>query len=1070
METGLILAGSHLRLLGQFKKGTRVALPAAFYGHGSASSIGKFRPLTAGIATSFVGEPGYPSWSDIRGMVDNDVQIASAGHFHANLVFRNALLSENHYDVEIRDEIYTSKQRLEQHLGRKINGFIYPFGFYDTSIKRLVRKAGYEWALTGTQGLNTSETDPYELKRIDVEFDDTPSTVRQKIKGTFRLRLARYPSISVIIPTYNRKRLLEPVLRSLIDQNYPKDKFEIIVADDGGSDGSDALVKRLGKESGVKLRYFWQEDKGFRAGTARNLGARHAKGELLLFLDGDVVGHPDLLLHHARFYTHWPERIVLGYVCAHTCLNVYNVPGVIQAVEDKTLRELPLQPELRDTIYSRCLGDLDRYRQYWTAFFSNNISFAKGIFERVGRFDDSFRGWGIEDNEIGYRLAQAGYKFIVNRRAVGFHIGTEGELLNPYLSPDERKFKALTNNMRRFYKKYPHQDVKRFLVGLNTMVPEKHRLFKDDPATHAVGVGGKCNNACIVCNQLGKKKEFRPTQEIKEELESFANRNTVWFRGGEPTLREDFFDIIGFAKYIGFKEIGVQTNGRAFAYRDFAEKAVNWGATHFEIQLYGDTAEAHDAVTRTPGSFEQTTRGIRNLRELHATVLVNVVLCEQNRHCEKTLLSFANTLGATTVRTVLTAWEQKGGRVSKSVKPQTMPKEAGKKSTTFEKQRKRVQAKLTSSDFERAKGALLDTIDVGPKKVLVCVTQRCNTNCGFCPHHNDTYRRSPGYSPSKKIEIPLDKFMEVIEDLGVMGTKDLGILGDGEPLMHPDIITMIQAAKKKNLVVVVFTNGLLLNKRMAEALCKAGLDSILVNLSAGSREVYGKLHPGRAADFDKLVANLQYLSKLKKEKGWKLGLTLVQVISRINYTEIPLMIHLAKRIGADATIFKPYIFYGKPEEMSKDPFIMRKSDLDEFRQMIPQVEEQIRLSGNPFTFQEIKDAFLRSDQNLYTDRVYEEIPCLIGWYLSQIGTDGRVTPCCMLTTTMGNINEQRFRDIWFSEIYHSFRTKTREGSFPRSTDVCQRCENYRDNKEFFDTLAPIREEVYRTHPKPRTLI
>lgn len=595
-----------------------------------------------------VGDHDDDTWRKLESLQKRGIKIASAGHNHFALTFRNALLSESHQNEMVWEEISISRQILKRHLHGEVGGFLYPFGFYDEKVKRLVKHAGYEWALTAKQGMNTPDTDPYELKRIDLEFDDTRDTIKEKIKGNFRQRLQKYPTISVIIPTYNRKRLLEPVLKSLINQRYPKKRFEVIIVDDGGNDGSDKLVTSLAKNSTAKLRYFWQEKNGFRAGTARNLGAKHAKGELLLFLDGDIVAHPDLLLQHARYYLHWSKRVIIGYVCAHTCKNVYNVPDVIQAVENETIEQLPILPEIRDTIYCRCLDDLDKLKDYWTTFFSNNVSFAKSIFERVGGFDDSFRGWGIEDNELGYRLAQAGYRFIVNRRAVGFHIGTEGELLNPYLSPDEGKFRALTNNMRRFYKKYPRQEVKRFLVGLNTLVPEKHRLFKDDPATHAVIVGGKCNNACIVCNQLGKKKEFRPTQEIKEELESFANRKTVWFRGGEPSLREDFFDIIGFAKYIGFKEIGIQTNGRAFAYRDFAEKAVNWGATHFEIQLYGDTAATHDAVTRVPGSFEQTMKGIRNLKACGARV--TLVLCGTDRDKQKGLLRLAESVEADSIK------------------------------------------------------------------------------------------------------------------------------------------------------------------------------------------------------------------------------------------------------------------------------------------------------------------------------------------------------------------------------------------------------------------------------------
>ncbi len=319
-----------------------------------------------------------------------------------------------------------------------------------------------------------------------------------------------------------------------------------------------------------------------------------------------------------------------------------------QAEEEKTL---PLQPEIRDSLYCECLDDLDRLRNYWTVFFSNNVSLTKSIFDKVGGFDDSFRGWGIEDNEIGYRLQKAGCRFVLNRKAIGFHIGTEGEILNPYLSPDEKKFKALAENMARFYDKFPDRAVKRFIIGLNVKVPEEYRFFKDDQDTHAVSLGGVCNNACTVCSRLEKKRPYRATEDIEDELGSFANRKSVWFGGSEPTIRQDFFDLVSHAKYVGFREIGLLTNCRMFSYMDFAKKAVSSGVTRFEIQLCGHTPELHDSITRVPGSFLQTLQGVRNLKALGAHITLDIVLCEENISRSGDMQRFAHSLQPDSVKT-----------------------------------------------------------------------------------------------------------------------------------------------------------------------------------------------------------------------------------------------------------------------------------------------------------------------------------------------------------------------------------------------------------------------------------
>ncbi|MBY0445348.1 MAG: glycosyltransferase, partial [Burkholderiales bacterium] len=76
--------------------------------------------------------------------------------------------------------------------------------------------------------------------------------------------------ISIVIPTYNRADLLRYTLESLVLQTLDKQLFEVIVVDDGGSDNSEEVVRAFAEQ--LNIKYFWQEDKGFRAGKARNIG------------------------------------------------------------------------------------------------------------------------------------------------------------------------------------------------------------------------------------------------------------------------------------------------------------------------------------------------------------------------------------------------------------------------------------------------------------------------------------------------------------------------------------------------------------------------------------------------------------------------------------------------------------------------------------------------------------------------------------------------------------------------------------------------------------------------------
>ena len=622
-----VLVGADIRIAGFAEKLLATGIPVILF-----------------VPAAHMGAPGNMDWEALRHLRKRGAVVGSAGHLHQNLLLRRVMVSAGEDAQRRSEEVFRSKEMLEKQLGMRVAWFCYPQGLHDQAAVRQVRRAGFAFALTGVQGRNQQHQDPLRLRSVDVLFDDTKASLRARILGKPYDPLRKYPSVSVVVPTYNRKRLLSAVLHSLQAQRYPTDQLEIIVADDGGNDGWGRMVRGFATRAPMRIQYLRQGRLGFRAGAARNLGASAAEGDLLLFLDGDVVAHPSLVSEHVRFHLRWPERPVLGYVCAHTCLNAYKVSEVIAAAQTAEVDRLPLLPELRDSAYARVLDDLDMSAESWQLFFSNNVSMASSLFRKAGGFDEDFQGWGIEDNEFGYRLAAQGHRCVLNRRAIGFHIGTEGGVLNPFLRPNEQRFAELARNMRRFLEKHPTEEVRAFLIGLNSKIPEDLKLFPEETDTHTIRLEGVCNNRCSVCDTWEKGSRKGTDTSVEHQMSLLANRRRIWYKGGEPTLRDDFFQLISISREAGFREIGFQTNGRAFAYRDFAERAVRWGATHFEIQLYGADASSHDAITGCPGSFQQTVRGILNLRELCASIALRIVVCDTNRPNEGGAEAFARQL------------------------------------------------------------------------------------------------------------------------------------------------------------------------------------------------------------------------------------------------------------------------------------------------------------------------------------------------------------------------------------------------------------------------------------------
>lgn len=147
-----------------------------------------------------------------------------------------------------------------------------------------------------------------------------------------------------------------------------------------------------------------------------------------------------------------------------------------------------------------------------------------------------------------------------------------------------------------------------------------------------IKTGFLCNNNCRFCVQSDNKcKGNRSFEEIKKDLVDSKNRcEGVVFTGGEITIRKDFFELIKLAKSLNYKIIQIQSNGRMFSSLDFCKKTIEAGATEFSPALHGYCKEQHDYLTQAKGSFNQTIKGIINLKSLGAIVLTNTVVVKSN--------------------------------------------------------------------------------------------------------------------------------------------------------------------------------------------------------------------------------------------------------------------------------------------------------------------------------------------------------------------------------------------------------------------------------------------------------
>ncbi len=129
------------------------------------------------------------------------------------------------------------------------------------------------------------------------------------------------------------------------------------------------------------------------------------------------------------------------------------------------------------------------------------------------------------------------------------------------------------------------------------------------------------------CHHLGIS-DFRRISKKTAAVDS------ILFTGGEPTLNPNLADFIAQAKTNGYKHTSLQTNGRLLRYKDFCEDILSSGLDEISISIQGSCSNVHDALTRTPGSFEETYRGIENIcaikKKYGLTLYVNFTLTRMN--------------------------------------------------------------------------------------------------------------------------------------------------------------------------------------------------------------------------------------------------------------------------------------------------------------------------------------------------------------------------------------------------------------------------------------------------------
>lgn len=209
------------------------------------------------------------------------------------------------------------------------------------------------------------------------------------------------PSLTIVIPSYQRRAALTRLLGGLAEQlKAPglQEGVDVLVVLDGSTDGSKEAVSALGMP--VPVGVVWQANAGLAA--ARNRGLADAGGELVWFLDDDMVPAEGLVSLHRHAHDDGPPRLLMG-----PCLpdRASDMVFMVRDWAEHKHRELVARGGVASPEY----------------FSAANTSGPRELWRSVGGFDARFAGWGGEDYEIAVRLLGAGATVDYEPRAVAWH-------------------------------------------------------------------------------------------------------------------------------------------------------------------------------------------------------------------------------------------------------------------------------------------------------------------------------------------------------------------------------------------------------------------------------------------------------------------------------------------------------------------------------------------------------------------------------------------------------------------------------------------------------------------------
>ncbi len=276
------------------------------------------------------------------------------------------------------------------------------------------------------------------------------------------------------------------------------------------------------------------------------------------------------------------------------------------------------------------------------------------------------------------------------------------------------------------------------------------------------------------------------------------------------------------------------------------------------------------------------------------------------------------------------------------------------------------------------------------------LTKRCNLNCDHC------YLDANFRGGFRTDELSTDECRRVIDQIAEVNPNAFLILTGGEPLLRPDIYDLIRHAAEKKFMVVLGTNGTLINKNNAEKIKTAGAHGVGISIDSMDASKHNTFR-GVPFAWERSMEAFDVLNEVGVD-------FLVQMsVSDMNYREIPDVVAFAEKAGAIAFNLYFLICTGRGQgntDISNAAYEKALKLLYE-----QQMNYKGRLMINSKCAPQYKRVVYENDPDSVYTRTYSG-GCPAGTHYSRISPEGNLTPCPFIEETVGNLKTSSFKDLW----------------------------------------------------------